>query len=384
MNEPLSIPLAHDKPLFTPGPITTSRTVKQAMLRDLGSRDHEFIESVERVRHTTLELAGVSQKEGWECLLMQGSGTFGIESVLGTSVAPQGKLLVVSNGAYGARMATIARTLKIDVVEITSPENEPPELAPIEQAVRADASITHVAMVHCETSTGILNPVEGVGRIARSNQKIFVVDSMSGFGGVPLDLEASKIDFLITSANKCLEGVPGLSIILCLRQSLLECEGRARSVSLDLLDQLRGLEQNGQFRFTPPTHALLALDQALWELMEEGGIEGRNRRYRSNHATLLKGMRAMGFAEYLEADLQSPIITSFVTPDHERFTFEEFYDKLNEKGYVIYPGKVSTANCFRIGSIGRIFAEDVAGLLQTVRTTLIEMGVSLKQEAGSA
>ena len=377
MIDPTKIPTARDRTLFTPGPLTTSLPVKQAMLRDLGSRDVEFIETVRGIRASLLTLAGLSQDSGYEAILMQGSGTFGLESVIGSTVPPDGKLLVIVNGAYGDRIAKIAKVLSIDVATLKYPEDTPPDPADVEIKLAEDAAITNVAVVHCETTTGIMNPIEEIGSVVKRHGKSYFVDSMSAFGAVSFDFQKCGIDFLVSSANKCIEGVPGFSFAICRRDSLEATEGWARSLSLDLLAQWRGLESNGQFRFTPPTHAILAFEQALCELQAEGGVEGRAARYRNNFETLVAGMREMGFVEYLPADRQGTIITSFRYPDHPKFQFEEFYRRLNDKGCVIYPGKVTSADCFRIGNIGRLFESDVLTLLAAIGTTLREMNIEL-------
>lgn len=366
-----------DKPLFTPGPLTTSRSTKLAMLRDLGSRDAEFIGVVRAIRRKLLSITGAGQD--YEAVLMQGSGTFALESVVSSTVPPNGKILVVVNGAYGKRIAQIAGVLKIGVVPVVFPESRPAEPSQVAAALERDPAITHVVMVHCETTTGILNPIREVGAIARQFNCSYFVDAMSSFGAVPINLAECSIDYLVSSANKCVEGVPGFAFVLARREALLATEGFARSLSLDLLAQWKGLERDGQFRFTPPTHALLAFHQALLELEQEGGVEARAARYRGNYETLLRGMRKLGFEEYLPEKLQSYIITSFRYPEVPEFSFEEFYKLLNEKGYVIYPGKVSDGNCFRIGHIGRIFREDVCDLLRAIAATLDEMGIDLSR-----
>ena len=374
---------ARDKPLFPPGPLTTSRTVKQAMLRDLGSRDYEFIELVSHVRESLLRLAGVSKQTGWEAVLMQGSGTFGLEAALSSAVAPNGKLLVLVNGAYGERLARIATVHHIETTVLRCPEDNTPDPREVDRLIREDPAISAVAIVHCETTSGIMNPVEAVGAVVKAHGLTCFVDSMSAFGAVPLDLEASAVDFLISSANKCLEGVPGFAFVLCRRAALEATEGWARTLSLDLLAQWRGLEANGQFRFTPPTHALLALAQALRELEVEGGVAGRAARYRRNHERLVAGMRATGFEAYVPADKQSHIITSFRYPSDPQFDFDDFYRRLNDMGMVIYPGKVSNADCFRIGNIGRLFESDMQALLVTVRHAMEQMGVVLTAASSS-
>ncbi|MBV7330315.1 2-aminoethylphosphonate--pyruvate transaminase [Chloroflexi bacterium TSY] len=365
-----------DKTLFTPGPLTTSQTVKQALLRDVGSRDFEFVQTVKTIRQRLLEIGQVAHK-GYEAILMQGSGTFGIEAVLSSLTPPDGKWLVVINGAYGQRINHIANVLKIETTPLETPENRKPDVKVIEEILSTDETITHVAVVHCETTTGIMNPVQEIGRLAQRFGKRYFVDAMSSFGAVPIDLAHYHIDYLVSSANKCLEGIPGFSFVLACREALLETEGYARSVSLDLFAQWQGLEKNGQFRFTPPTHTLLAFAQALDELEQEGGVAGRSARYNHNYQILIAGMRAFGFREYLTPEDQGYIITSFHYPNHPNFDFDHFYELLNERGFVIYPGKVSDAGCFRIGNIGRIFEADVRNLLAAIREVLIQMHVAL-------
>ena len=366
-----------DKLLFTPGPLTTSLGVKQAMLRDLGSRDLEFIEMVRSIRNKLLDVSGVTGR-GYEAIPVQGCGTMGIEAVVSSTVARDGKLLVVINGAYGRRIAKMASMLGIETVSLELPENRPTDLERIKDALDHHAGVTHVAVVHCETSTGILNPVEEIGERVGGRGRFYIVDAMSSFGAVPLNMEEAGIDYLISSANKCLQGAPGFSFVIARRSALIETEGLARSLSFDLFAQWKGLEANEQFRFTPPTHALLAFHQALQEFEQEGGVNARAARYRRNHEALVEGMRRMGFEEYLRPEDQSYIITSFRYPDHPNFNFQDFYNNLNARGFVIYPGKVSDADCFRIGTIGDLFERDIHRLLSAIRQTLAEMNLALK------
>jgi 2-aminoethylphosphonate-pyruvate transaminase len=351
-----------DKLLFTPGPLTTSATVKAAMQRDVGSRDAEFIAAVREIRASLLELAGVST--GYECVLMQGSGTFALESVISSAIPRDGRLLVLVNGAYGRRIAQIARVHSIAVETHETPENRRITLDRLPPL----SGFTHIAVVHCETTTGILNPIAEIGPAVARAGAAFIVDAMSSFGAIPVDPAAAKIDFLVSSSNKCIEGVPGFAFILVKRGRIEECAGRARTLTLDLHAQWCGLERDGQFRFTPPTHALLAFRQALHELAAEGGIAGRAGRYRRNHEVLVKGMRDLGFQTYLADEDQSPIITTYRYPD-ANFHFEEFYSTLSDLGFVIYPGKLTQEPCFRIGTIGRITERDVASLLDAIKKT---------------
>lgn len=368
------IPSANDKPLFTPGPLTTSRTVKQAMLRDLGSRDGEFLRVVREIRAQLLQVAEL--ENDFECVLMQGSGTFSVEAVMGSTTPPDGKLLILANGAYGKRMVKIADALRISRVVIEYDEACHTNAAEVERALQNDASITNVAMVHSETTSGLVNDIASVGAVAKQFNRIFFVDAMSSFGGIETDWRASNADYIVSSANKCIEGVPGFGFILARRERLLASEGWARSLALDVFAQWKGLDSDGQFRFTPPTHALLAFHQALSELEQEGGVKARAARYHSNYETLMQGTRALGLREYLEPHKQGHIIVSFHYPQDARFDFQKFYASLNEKGFVIYPGKVGNANCFRIGCIGRLFPSDMRNLIHAMRATLDEMGVS--------
>jgi 2-aminoethylphosphonate-pyruvate transaminase len=363
---------AAEKLLFTPGPLTTSESVKRAMLRDAGSRDSDFIATVGSIRGRLLGLAGASDV-AYTTVLLPGSGTYAVESVITSAVPRDGRLLVAVNGSYGERMVRIAEVAGIRASALRFEEGSPVEPAAVANALDADPSVTHVAVVHCETTTGLLNPVEELGRLVKERGRRFIVDAMSSFGAVSLDVEGVGVDFLVSSANKCIEGVPGFSFAIASREALEEAT-HARSLSLDLLAQWKGLEKDGQFRFTPPTHALLAFDQALRELEDEGGVEGRGRRYDANHRVLVEGMRRLKFREYLSPERQSYIITSFRYPTHASFGFEEFYRRLSEKGFVIYPGKLSKIDCFRIGTIGRIFEEDIRRLVEAIGSTLADMG----------
>jgi 2-aminoethylphosphonate-pyruvate transaminase len=355
--------------------LTTSLTVKQAMLRDLGSRDAAFIRVVEEIRERLLAIGQVSKEAGYEAIPMQGSGTFGIEATLGSVIHRGGKLLVVINGAYGARIQAIAERLEIECVAMRVAENTIPSAEQLHETLLNDVDITDVAVVHCETTTGIMNPVEELGQVVYELGRTYIVDAMSSFGAVPLDLAAARIDYLISSANKCIEGVPGFSFVIANRANLMAGKGSARSMSLDLYAQWESLEKSGQFCFTPPTHTMLAFLEALQELDGEGGVIGRAKRYRENHVTLIRGMRELGFREYIDPELQGWIITAFRYPEDPAFQFEEFYEQLSQRGMLIYPGKLTAEECFRIGNIGRIAVEEMNALLTAIRETLAEMRI---------
>jgi 2-aminoethylphosphonate-pyruvate transaminase len=368
-----------DKALFTPGPLTTSATVKQAMLRDLGSRDTEFIEVIKDVRQRLVRLGAASDE--YTAVLIQGSGTYGIEATLSSVIPPDGKLLILINGAYGHRMLKIAGIHRIHCESLIFTENTQPDVSALESALKNDPAISHVAVVHCETTTGIINPIDVYGEIVKGYHCTYIVDAMSSFGAYPVDLKACGIDYLISSSNKCIEGVPGFSFVLARTESLMAARGFARTLSLDLFAQWEGLEGDGQFRFTPPTHAILAFRQALLELGLEGGVSARAKRYHENYKIALSAMQAMGFKPYLDESLRGYIITSFYYPDHPNFNFKEFYERLSDKGHVIYPGKLTNADCFRIGHIGRLGPGDVASLMAAVAETLNEMDIRIPVEA---
>jgi 2-aminoethylphosphonate-pyruvate transaminase len=367
------------KLLFTPGPLTTSAAVKGAMLRDAGSRDRDFLRTVREIRERLLAIGGAAAPHNggaYECVLMQGSGTFAIESVISSAIPREGKLLVLVNGAYGRRIAQMARVHAIETETLETPENRKISPKAVEERLAASHGITHASVVHCETTTGIVNPIEEIGAVAKRAGAVYIVDAMSSFGAIPVDLAAARVDFLISSANKCIEGVPGFAFVLARRDRLLEAKCRARTLSLDLHAQWAGFESDGQFRFTPPTHALLAFYQALLELETEGGASGRAVRYRANHTALMRGMAGMGFEAYLAPEDQSYIITTFRYPRHPRFRFEDFYARLSELGFIIYPGKLTAEPCFRVGTIGQLSPPDVEALLKEMRRVLEEMGVA--------
>eukprot|EP00126_Sphaerothecum_destruens_P004726 Sdes_comp18351_c0_seq1m8113 len=368
-----------DKKLFTPGPLGVSLSTKQAMLRDLGSRDAEFISLVNRIRTGVVDLAKVSPQQ-YTMIPIQGSGTFAVEAVITSSVPRGGQLLIFSNGAYAQRIQKIAEYLEISHVLVEFAETEKTNLAIVEQKLKElSASLTNVAIVHCETSSGVINPVESVGKLVRqiTPNASFFVDAMSSFGAVPVDLQRGNVDFMVSSANKCIEGVPGFSFVVAKSSALNKCKGLSRSLSLDLFEQAKGLNQNGQFRFTPATHAMLAFDQALRELSQEGGVEGRSARYRENRRICREEMKRMGFKELLDDSHQGYIITSYLFPKHPNFNFEKFYSLLNDRDLVIYPGKVTKIDSFRIGNIGHIFPKDMQRLMAAIQQVCTQMGLPI-------
>lgn len=356
--------------LLTPGPLTTSQTVKEAMLTDWCTWDEDYnLHIVEEIRKSLVSLA--TQHTGdYTSILLQGSGTYCVEAVIGSVIKPGDKLLILSNGAYGDRMGNIAEYHGISYDMLAFDETEQVSVSYVDDYLSHNAEITHVAVVHCETTTGVLNPLKEIAHLVKMHGKKLIVDAMSSFGGVPLDVHELGIDFLISSANKCIQGVPGFSFIIADKQKLKACAGKARSLSLDLYDQWKTMDKDGKWRFTSPTHVVLAFEQAMRELKEEGGIPARSRRYAENGKLLRREMEKLGFKAYIPEEMQGPIITTFFYPENCKYTFAQMYAYIKSQGYAIYPGKVTEAETFRIGNIGEIYEEDIVDLIGIIREFL--------------
>lgn len=371
-----------DPLLLTPGPLTTSRTVKQVMVHDWGSRDAEFT----RINRAVLDrITAIAGGAGTHTTVpLQGSGTFAVEAMLTNFVPRAGKVLLLINGAYGKRAAKICEVAGRAFSVLETPEDTPPDLKQLDATLQADRAVTHVFVVHCETTSGILNPVPAVAEIVARHGRKLLIDAMSAFGAIALDADKVPYDALAASSNKCLEGVPGMGFIVCRIEALKATKGNATALVLDLHDQWTSMEKNGQWRFTPPIHVIVSLHQAIEEFLAEGGVAGRGGRYAANCRVLVDGMRALGFRTLLPDELQAPIIVTFHMPADPNFAFENFYDRLKERGYVIYPGKLTVADSFRIGCIGRLNADHMRGALAAVREILTEMGVSRCSPAQAA
>ena len=366
--------------LLTPGPLTTSKRVKEVMVHDWGSRDAAFLKINQDVLERLPEI--IHGNGHFVTVPMQGSGTFAVEAMLTTFVPPTGKVLLIINGAYGQRAKKILDIARRASVVAETPEDTPPDLAKIDGLLTTDKSITHVFAVHCETTSGILNPVEQIARIVEKRGRRLLVDAMSAFGAIPLDSRSCRFDAVAASSNKCIEGVPGLGFVLCRQTALDETKGNATTLVLDLHDQAQNLAKTGQYRFTPPIHVIVSFHQALLEFLAEGGQPGRGGRYAANSKVLSDGMQDLGFKPLLPPSLQAPIIHTFHMPTDPKFVFQRFYDALKDRGYVIYPGKLTVAESFRIGCIGRITPDDMRGFIATVAEVLAEMGVvNLKSAA---
>ncbi|HVY00836.1 MAG TPA: 2-aminoethylphosphonate--pyruvate transaminase [Pseudorhodoplanes sp.] len=381
-SKPVAASETGDPLLLTPGPLTTSKSVKQAMVHDWGSRDATFIE-INRAVLSDL-VAIIEGREDFVTVPMQGSGTFAVEAMLTTLVPKSGKVLLLINGAYGQRARKICGIAGRAVVVHETAEDHQPDLAAVEKILKDDAAITHVFCVHCETTSGILNPVEEIGALAGRYGKSLLIDAMSAFGAIALDSRRVTFDAVAASSNKCIEGVPGLGFVLCRKSVLEKAQGQATTLVLDLHDQWANFLKTGQYRFTPPIHVIAAFHQALQEFKAEGGVAGRGRRYAENCRVLIEGMRALGFEPLLPERLQAPIIVTFRMPADPNFRFQTFYDKLKDRGYVIYPGKLTVADSFRIGCIGRLNADHMRGALAAVADILRDMNVASPKPAKAA
>ncbi len=376
---PQGISETGDPLLLTPGPLTTSKTVKQAMVHDWGSRDQTFIAINKAVLEQLPKILNGSETH--ITVPMQGSGTFAVEAMLTTFIPPAGKVLLLINGAYGQRAKKIVEIARRKFVVLETAEDRPPDLAQVEVLLKSDAEITHVFAVHCETTSGILNPIVAIARLAEQYGKRFLLDAMSAFGALPLDVKSMTVDAVAASSNKCIEGVPGLGFVIAREAALKETQGNATTLVLDLYDQWHNFQKTGQYRFTPPIHVIVSFHKALQEFLAEGGQLGRGLRYTENGRVLVEGMQALGFKPLLPATLQAPIIYTFHMPSDPRFVFQSFYDSLKARGYVIYPGKLTVADSFRIGCIGRINAAHMRGFLANVSEVLAEMGVTRSEAA---
>ncbi|WP_413206920.1 2-aminoethylphosphonate--pyruvate transaminase [Rhodospirillum sp. A1_3_36] len=366
-----------DPYLLTPGPLTTSDRTKQAMLRDWGSWDGDFKAVTARIRSRLVDIIGGGALEDpFVCVPMQGSGSFVVEAMLGTLVPRDGKVLVPMNGAYGQRMVKSLTVMGRAVVPLDKGDYLPPTPEEIDRILANDPAITHLALVHCETSSGILNPLRAIAEVVAKHGRRLLIDAMSSFGALSIDARSLPFDAVVASANKCLEGVPGFGWALVKRSVLEAAEGQAHSLTLDLHDQWRAMEASGQWRFTPPTHVVVALDAALDQYLEEGGLLGRHARYAHNRDILVTGLERQGFHPLLDSRWRSPIIVTFHSPAHPKFSFPAFYEAVKRRGFVLYPGKLTKVESFRVGCIGQVFPEQMNAVVAAMGEALTELGVT--------
>jgi 2-aminoethylphosphonate-pyruvate transaminase len=361
--------------LLTPGPLTTTRQTKEAMLVDWGSWDGAFNALTASVCRDLVAIAHGGNTH--VCIPLQGSGTFAVEAALGTLIPKTGKVLVPNNGAYCQRIVRILGYLGRAAVVLDIPEHQAVDPELIDAALLADSTITHVAQVHCETGTGILNPLPEIATVVQAHGRRMIVDAMSVFGAIPVDLQTMPIDALIAASGKCIEGVPGMGFVIARQETLAAAHGNCHSLAMDLHDQWLYMEKTGQWRFTPPTHVVAALRAALDQYWAEGGEPARLERYADNCATLVRGMRALGFKTFLDDTVQAPIIVTFHAPDDPAYAFAEMYRRVRDKGFILYPGKLTAIETFRVGCIGAIGAADIQRGVDAISTALQEMGVRL-------
>ena len=363
----------HSQLLLTPGPLTTTRRTREAMLKDWGSREMDFIDLVASLRGKLL--AVINNPGTYACVPLQGSGTFSVEAAVGTLLPAHGKALVLVNGAYGRRIAKICKVLKRPCAELAFPEDTPVDPAHVAAKLKEDASISHVFLIHCETTTGLLNPLQEVAEaVAQAGRKL-VVDAMSSFGALPIDAARTPFAAVIAASGKCLEGVPGMGFILADKKDLLASAGNSHSLALDLADQYVNLEKTGQWRFTPPTHVLAALHEAVLQFEEEGGQPARFARYSANCDALIEAMDEKGFQRVIARRHQAPIIVTFCAPESPAYHFKTFYEKVKSRGFVLYPGKLTETETFRVGCIGDVRAGDMEAAARVFDACLTEMGV---------
>ncbi len=362
-----------DPILLTPGPLTTSLATKTAMLRDWGSWDASFNAVTARVR---VRLTAVVNGEGTHvCVPLQGSGTFSVEAAVNTLVPRNGHLLVLINGAYGKRLARLTEMMGRRLSVFETAEDVPTTAADVARKLDADPSITHVGLIHCETSTGILNPLPEIAEAIAQRRRRLIVDAMSSFGAIPIDARAVPFDALIAASGKCIEGPPGMGFVFARKSVLEQCAGNSTSLSLDLYDQWAYMEKTTQWRYTPPTHVVVALDAALEQYLAAGGQPARLARYTANYETLIAGMKEMGFRPFLDPQIQAPIIVTFHAPADPRYAFKALYDKVRDKGFILYPGKLTQLETFRVGCIGAIGPDDMRHAVNAVRDALAELGI---------
>jgi 2-aminoethylphosphonate-pyruvate transaminase len=365
-----------DPILLTPGPLTTALRTKQAMLHDWGSWDADFNAITARVRDSLVRI--VHGEATHECVPLQGSGTFAVEAAIGTLVPREGHVLVPLNGAYCQRIARICKILNRRLSTIEYGEDQQVRAADIEQRLSADPSITHVALVHCETSTGILNPLQEIAAVVARHGKGLIIDAMSTFGALEIDARTVAFDGLIAASGKCLEGVPGMGFVLARRAVLEKSEGVSHSLAMDLHDQWVYMMKTTQWRYTPPTHVVAALDAALEQYFAQGGLTARGATYTENCRVLIAGLKRIGLRIFLPSEIQAPIIVTVHAPDDPRYQFKRFYDAVKARGYILYPGKLTTVETFRVGCMGQLGASGIGGAVDAIDAVLVDMGIQTR------
>jgi 2-aminoethylphosphonate-pyruvate transaminase len=363
-----------DAILLTPGPLTTSLRTKLAMLRDWGSWDSGFNEMTAELRRQLLAIAHA--QDSHVVVPLQGSGTFSVEAAVATVVPRDGHILVLDNGAYCKRLGKLATLMGRRTTIVEHAEDQAVSAQALDAKLREDTSITHVGFIHCETGTGVLNPLQAISEVCARHGKGLIIDAMSSFAALPIDAREVQFDALVAASGKCLEGVPGMGFVLLRKSVLAACEGHSHSLAMDLFDQHAYMEKTGQWRFTPPTHVVAALAEALRQFNEEGGQSARLARYTDNCRTLIDGMSALGFRPFLAPALQAPIIVTFHAPAHPAYEFRPFYEAAKRRGFILYPGKLTQVETFRIGCIGAIGRNEMQQAVNAVAEAMRELGIA--------
>jgi 2-aminoethylphosphonate-pyruvate transaminase len=363
-----------DAILLTPGPLTTTLRTKLAMLRDWGSWDTDFIAVTAELRR---RLLAIVHGEGTHTVVpLQGSGTFSVEAAVATVVPKDGHVLVLDNGAYCKRLGKLATLMGRRTTIMEHPEDRAVSPSALDAKLREDPSITHVGFIHCETGTGVLNPLPVISEVCARHGKGLIVDAMSSFAALPIDAREIRFDALVAASGKCLEGVPGMGFVFLRNAVLAGCAGNSHSLAMDLFDQHAYMEKTGQWRFTPPTHVVAALAEALRQFEEEGGQPARLARYVENCKVLIDGMAALGFKPFLTPELQAPIIVTFHAPAHPRYAFKAFYEAAKARGFILYPGKLTQVETFRVGCIGAIGRNEMQQAVNAVGDAMRELGLN--------
>ena len=369
-----------DKILLTPGPLTTTLRTKLAMLKDWGSWDADFNAVTASVRESLLAI--VHGADSHVLVPLQGSGTFSVEAAVATVVPRDGHVLVPDNGAYCKRAAKLTSLMGRRCTLMPFDEAQQVSASALDDKLKADPSITHVVLIHCETGAGVLNPLQAVADVCQRHDKGLIVDAMSSFAAIEIDARKTRFDALVAASGKCLEGVPGMGFVFIRRAILEACAGRSQSLAMDLYDQYVYMEKTTQWRFTPPTHVVVALHEAIAQFEAEGGQPARLARYTRNYETLIHGMARLGFRPFLDPAIQAPIIVTFHAPDHPKYDFKTFYAAARARGFLLYPGKLTTVETFRVGCIGAIGPNEMEQAVHAVELALRDLGVASAEPSG--
>ena len=344
--------------LLNPGPATTTNTVKQALVvPDICPREEEFGALTQSVLKKIVKV--VNGQSTHSTVIFAGSGTAGVEAALSSVVPENGKILILNNGAYGKRAETIIQAYGISHRTIQIEWGNFPEISQIENIIKEETKLTHFFFVHHETTTGMLNPLADMLELCVKHELISIVDAMSSYAGLPIDLQRHQIDYLISSSNKCIQGMAGVSFVIANKERLkATSKVSPRNLYLNLWNNHSYIEQTGQFQFTPPVQIVYALNQALDEFFKESQ-SGRTARYVKSYETLLKGIEETGLKMLLPKSQHSKLLTAIVEPKSTEYNFKEMHDHFYENNVTIYPGKGAKKDTFRIANIGAIDYRDM-------------------------